>query len=184
MKRPSISTRTGDKGTTGLVNGKRVSKSSDRIQSYGDVDELNTIIGLVLAESTLPDPLRTQLCEVQRMLFTLGADLATPMDPEKDAVRISAENVEALEQWGQRLEEDLERLTHFVLPRGSRAVCLLHQARTVCRRAERWMVSLAEHEEVNEHARVYINRLSDYLFLASRTVSKHLKEEETPWIPS
>jgi len=184
MARPSISTRTGDSGKTGLFGGQRVSKASDRIQSYGDVDELNSLIGLVLSEADLPDSLRTQLCEMQRTLFVLGADLATPIEPGKDSLRVTEQNVTALELWGERLEAELPALTHFVLPRGPRAACVLHHARTVSRRAERWIVALAQKEDINEHARIYINRLSDYLFLASRTVTMHQDEEEVAWIPS
>jgi cob(I)alamin adenosyltransferase len=182
MARPSISTATGDTGTTGLYGGRRISKASPRIQAYGDVDELNAVLGLVLVESSLPPALQTQLMEIQRTLFTLGADLATPVDTGTPVQRISANHVSILEAWGYRFEANLPPLNKFILPSGSRAGCLLHQARTICRRAERWTVQLANDEAVNEHALVYLNRLSDYLFLAARTANQAAGQPETQWI--
>ena len=183
MSRPTLSTTTGDKGTTGLYGGQRVTKCSDRIQAYGDVDELNAVLGLILSEQELPKVLRTQLAEVQRTLFVLGADLATPLESSAKVDRITEDHVKVLEQWGMRLEEELPQLQHFVLPSGSQVGCLLHLARTVCRRAERWVVALCEKEHVSEPARIYINRLSDYLFLAARSANKALDQEEREWIP-
>lgn len=184
MVRPSISTTTGDKGQTGLYGGKRVSKASPRISAYGDLDELNAVLGLVLAEDNLPDTLRTQLNEIQRLLFSLGADLATPLDSSAKVMRFSEREVAILEQWGERHEQALPKLTHFILPRGPRSACLLHQSRTVCRRAERWVVELQKTEPVNEQALIWLNRLSDYLFLAARLAVKHVGAAETPWIPT
>ena len=181
MPRPTLSTATGDKGTTGLFGGKRVSKGSERIHGYGEVDELNAVLGLVLIED-LPEILKTQLSEVQRRLFTLGADLATPLESSAKVERMTEEDVSTLEQWGVRLEKDLPQLTHFILPSGSQPGCLLHLARTVARRAERWLTALAAKEELNEHAKVYINRLSDYFFLAARTANKHVGMEERQWV--
>ena len=180
--RPSISTRTGDRGTTGLYGGQRTSKSSPRIQAYGDVDELNALLGLVLCEHDLPEKLQTQLNEIQRVLFILGADLATPMESVAKVTRINEQHIEMVEQWGKRLEEALPSLTHFVLPSGTRSGCLLHHARTVCRRAERWVVALSEKETVNEHACIYLNRLGDYLFITARTANKAAGQEEREWI--
>ena len=182
--RPSISTRTGDKGSTGLYGGKRVQKFADRLQAYGDVDELNSVLGLVLAEKDLYPEVQTQLREIQRTLFSLGADLATPLDSEAKVDRISVEQIEHLERWGHGLEEMLPELHHFILPSGCSAGCTLHIARTVCRRAERWAVQTSKTEGVNPHALVYLNRLSDYLFLAARAVNWDAGEEETEWVPN
>jgi cob(I)alamin adenosyltransferase len=181
MTRPSLSTATGDDGTTGLIGGSRVSKSDERIWSFGEVDELNSIIGLVLAEGDLPLSLRDQLPQVQRTLFEVGTDLAAPANIIVD--RISSEHVATLERWGVALEAGLPPLTRFVLPGGSKAACFLHQARTVCRRAERCIIALAQKSEINPQLRVYINRLADYLFLAARTANMHAGAPETEWIP-
>ncbi|HLD63565.1 MAG TPA: cob(I)yrinic acid a,c-diamide adenosyltransferase, partial [Candidatus Peribacteraceae bacterium] len=155
---------------------------------------------LVLAETDVPDTLRTQLNEIQRLLFTLGADLATPMDGSTalpsaslragttgnraKVKRMGKREIEILEQWGERHEKNLPQLTHFILPRGPRTACLLHQARTVCRRAERWLVELQKTEAINEAALVWLNRLSDYLFLAARLACKHAGVEEVIWVPN
>ncbi len=180
MFQMSITTRTGDGGKTSLLGGKRISKSSERIQSYGDVDELNSIIGVVLVEK-ISSSLRTQLSEIQRMLFVLGADLAAPISQE--TIRISKENVVVLEDWMQKLEADLPPLKQFILPRGAKPACLLQQARAVCRRAERFAVSLSEKEDVNPQALIYINRLSDYLFLVARMANGDAGVQEVEWIP-
>jgi cob(I)alamin adenosyltransferase len=174
----------GDKGKTGLFGGDRVSKASFRLHAYGTVDELNAILGLILSESDVPDVLRTQLHQVQKDLFCLGADLATPIKKRDDrVVRMSEDEVKRLEKWGVEIEEDLPALQRFILPSGCKGAALLHQARTVCRRAERWLVHLAEEDPVNEHAQIYINRLSDYFFLASRSVNKAVGTPETEWLP-
>lgn len=182
MERPTISTKTGDKGMTGLFGGKRVSKTDPRIHAYGTIDELNAVIGIVLTEEILTPVLRKELAEVQRMLFIIGADLATPFEDNKASVpRVTLEHVSILESWGAALEQTLPALQKFVLPSGHRAGALLHLARTVCRRAERWIVGLSESEQVNSQLIIYVNRLSDYLFLASRTVNKTAGVAETEW---
>ena len=179
--RPTISTKTGDTGKTGLFGGQRISKNSNRLHAYGTVDELNSILGVVLSEPGIPMEVMENLENVQRMLFTVGADLATPYDSSLQVDRLPETAIEELEKHGHELEEQLEQLTHFVLPGGSRIGALLHQARTVCRRAERWIVALEEKDEVNDHVRVYINRLSDYLFLAARLVNKKMGVPEAQW---
>ncbi len=176
--RPTISTAGGDDGSTGLFGGERVSKASVRLHAYGTVDEMNAVLGLVLAED-IPEYLRTQLEQMQKDLFVLGSDLATPLS--KEGVRITHDDVQRIEHWGQEIESGLPALTQFILPSGCRAAALLHQARTICRRAERWLVHLAEEEEINEHAKIYLNRLSDYLFLVARAVNKEAKAQETQW---
>lgn len=167
----SIVTKTGDNGTTGLLGGSRVSKDSPRLHAYGTVDELNTVLGLVIAEEKMPEDVRIQVGSLQHILFRLGADLSAPAHLSIE--RMTKEDVTSLEEWIALLERDLPPLQNFVVPGGSRAAALLHQARTVCRRAERWVVGLTEEEKVNPHAQVYLNRLSDYLFLAARAVNMH-----------
>lgn len=181
--RPTISTGTGDDGTTGLLKGKRVSKSAMRIHAIGTIDELNAILGVVLSESGLPEQLRQPLGRVQRALFTVGADLASV----SGGSRLSALYIGELEQWGVAMEAALPSLSAFILPGGSHIAALLHQARAVCRRAERWVVGLSreEHAEgsecnrgVNPEVRVYLNRLSDCLFLAARMANREEAREE------
>jgi cob(I)alamin adenosyltransferase len=179
--RPSISTRTGDSGKTGLFGGQRVSKHSTRLHTYGTVDELNSVLGIVLAEPGVPQDIVDDLETIQRVLFSVGADLATPSDSAAKVDRVSVEIVTTLEKRALEIENRLEQLTHFILPGGSRVGALLHQARTVCRRAERWVVALQEKEEVNEYVCVYLNRLSDYFFLAARLVNKKMGVVEGEW---
>jgi cob(I)alamin adenosyltransferase len=157
-----ISTRTGDGGETGLGDGSRTSKASLRIAAIGDVDELNSTIGLLLAE-TLPDDVRASLGAVQHDLFDMGGELSIPGSAVLDDAAV------------KRLEEDIERfnaglppLREFILPGGSRTAALAHVARTVCRRAERSVVALAGEEPVGEPVRIYLNRLSDLLFIVAR----------------
>ena len=182
--RPTISTSGGDKGKTSLFGGDRVSKASNRIHAYGTVDELNAVLGLILAESDVPKQLKDQLHEIQKDLFCLGADLATPIKKSGDrVVRIEESDIRRIEEWGATLEQELPALQRFILPSGCRAAALLHQARTICRRAERWMVHLTADEPINDRALIYVNRLSDYFFLVSRAVNKAAKTPETEWIP-
>ncbi len=188
MERPTLSTRGGDRGETGLFGGRRISKTHPRIHAYGTVDELNAVLGLVLAEKELSPELRAHCTGIQKMLFTIGADLAAPgtrnQEPGTRSIpRVTKEDVERLEYWGVGLEQTLPELKHFILPSGSRVGSLLHLARTVCRRAERWVVELKEEEPVNEHVLMYLNRLSDFLFLAARSANKEADVQETEWIP-
>jgi len=162
---PSITTRTGDKGKTSIFGGKRVSKASERIHASGDIDELNAILGVILAEGKLRGDLRTQMIDIQKSLIILGSDISTPLKGP-DVLRINIQMVNTLEEWSEDLEKLLPPLTQFILPTG-----FLHQARAVCRRAERWAVALSEKEKINKQALIYINRLSDYLFLAARMVN-------------
>ncbi len=181
--RPSLSTTGGDKGKTSLFGGERVSKSSFRLHAYGTIDELNAVFGLVLAEEGVPEALHNQLHHIQKDLFCLGADLATPLSKTgSKVVRMEAADTARIEQWGHMLEESLPAMERFILPGGSRGGALLHQARTICRRAERWMVHLCEEEEVNKEALIYVNRLSDYLFLLSRKVNHVQGTKEVEWI--
>jgi cob(I)alamin adenosyltransferase len=178
--RPRISTGSGDDGSTGLLNGLRASKSSARLHAYGSIDELNAILGVVLAEE-LPAHLAAMLRDVQRVLFQLGSDLATPEHSTPAVPRVDLATVHALEERAHALEEMLPPLKRFILPGGTRSAAFLHQARTVCRRAERWMVELRRQEWVNGHALVYVNRLSDMLFLASRVANAAAGVAEEEW---
>ncbi|PTD96155.1 cob(I)yrinic acid a,c-diamide adenosyltransferase [Pseudothauera lacus] len=161
-----IYTRTGDAGTTGLGNGNRVSKNSLRIHSLGEVDELNAVIGLLLTED-LPDEIRALLTDVQNDLFDLGGEVCIP-----GMSMISERQVTRLENELDRMNEHLEPLKDFILPGGTRAAALAHMARTVCRRAERMLVGLAQEEAVNDGPRQYLNRLSDLLFVLGRALNR------------
>lgn len=161
-----IYTRTGDAGTTGLGDGKRVSKNSLRIHALGEVDEVNAIIGLLLTE-TLPEDVTALLTNVQHDLFDLGGEVCIP-----GMTMITDKQVTYLENELDRLNEDLDPLKDFILPGGTRAAAIAHHARTVCRRAERALVALALEEAVNDAPRQYLNRLSDLLFVLARVLNR------------
>jgi cob(I)alamin adenosyltransferase len=168
-----IYTRTGDAGTTALGSGDRVAKSHLRIHAYGTVDETNACLGMVRLHTTAPElaGLDAMLARIQNDLFDLGADLCVPETPDAgEGLRIEQSQVERLEREIDELNGDLEPLRSFVLPGGHPAAATLHLARTICRRAERLMVELAEAQAggVSEPAMRYVNRLSDYLFVAAR----------------
>ncbi len=163
----TIVTKTGDKGETGLFGGQRTSKTDVRIQTYGTVDELNAVLGLVLTENELSLQTYEQLGHIQNMLFRMGADLATPLTSKAHPPRIEKRHIEQLETWITSSENSIEMPQFFVLPGGSRTAALLHLARTVCRRTERLAAELAQSQDIGEHIVIYLNRLSDYLFIAS-----------------
>ncbi|TXT24164.1 MAG: cob(I)alamin adenosyltransferase [Gallionellaceae bacterium] len=169
-----IVTRTGDDGTTGLADGARVEKSSQRIHTIGDVDELNSHLGVLLAE-TLPQDIRELLLRVQNGLFDLGGALAYPGAP------FGEDKVAHLDVAIAHYNADLPPLKEFILPGGSRAAALCHLARTAARRAERDLVSLAQHEAPPEHGLPYLNRLSDLLFVLCRTLNREVGQAETLW---
>lgn len=176
-----VYTRTGDKGQTSLVGGDRVSKSSPRVCAYGDVDELNSALGIVIKE-TVDDELKDLIKVIQNDLFIIGAELASP--PELNVPRISEERVNDLESVIDKLLEELEPLKEFILPGGSGGAPYLHLARTVCRRAERTVVALMEEEkiagkEIGGNVLIYINRLSDLLFVMARIENSRLKFKES-----
>ena len=186
VKLNKIYTRTGDKGTTGLVGGVRVSKADPRVCAYGDVDETNSIIGLVRLHLE-NRALDAMLARIQNDLFDLGADLATPLPQDGDAdseyaLRMVAEQSTRLETELDELNADLSPLTSFVLPGGSPPAAYLHQARTVCRRAERNCVAFSQEADVNPHALTYLNRLSDFLFVAARWCNDQ-GETDVKWVP-
>ena len=179
-----IYTKTGDKATTALFTGKRVPKHHIRIESYGTVDELNSYLGLI-RDQEIDSASKDILALIQHKLFTLGAILAT--EPKKDdrlkIPRVHLEDIALLEKQMDAMNEDLPEMTHFILPGGHPTVSHCHIARTVCRRAERMISYLHENEPVPENVLAYINRLSDYLFVLARKLSKDLKAEEVKWIP-
>lgn len=179
-----IYTKGGDHGQTGLFGGQRVPKDHLRLHTYGTFDELNAVLGLVLAEPGLADasPVREALQRVQHELFQLGAELATPPGKTVSIRLIEAGDIEALEREIDRMEAGLEPLKTFILPGGSRAAAVLHLARTVCRRAERELVVLHRSEPVRTEVLGYVNRLSDYLFVAARKANAELKVADIPWV--
>ena len=183
-----VYTRTGDKGDTALVGGKRVAKDSLRIEAYGTVDELNSIVGLARAfnQEATPEPARDQLEDVlkrlQNELFDLGSELATPAEARYQGMfRVGDEQVKALEDLMDRCEKDLEPLKSFVLPGGGRVSAFLHQCRTVCRRAERTVLRLSREEDIGPEPVRYLNRLSDLFFVLSRWIGKQNEERELLW---
>jgi cob(I)alamin adenosyltransferase len=184
-----IYTRTGDSGETGLFGGQRVRKDHVRVEAYGDVDELNSLIGLAIAGLDPGDAgaaIAERLRVVQSELFTLGANLATPR-PEDGGRENSAippvdpTRIEALERWIDEAEAGVEPLRNFVLPGGSEAAARLHVARTACRRAERRTITLAYEAHIDENVVVYLNRLSDYLFTLARLANRLADVQDTPW---
>lgn len=182
-----IYTRTGDNGTTGLVTGPRRSKNDLRVEAYGSIDEANAFVGLARQHTKDMGELDSMLMRIQNDLFDLGADLATPDTGEElahEPLRIVAAQVSRLEGEIDRLNAELEPLRSFVLPAGSAASATLHAARTVARRAERQMVALAgtQGEAVSREAIAYINRLSDFLFVAARWANDKGRADVL-WIP-
>ena len=185
-----IYTKTGDKGTTALFGGTRVPKHHLRIESYGTVDELNSYIGLI-RDQNIDEKAIDSLIRIQNELFTLGAMLATP--PEKEVLKngkerlnipkISTDNIAVLESEIDTMNLDLPQMTNFILPGGNQTVSFCHIARCVCRRAERLATNLNETESINQDILRYLNRLSDYLFVMARKLTKDLSVKETPWIP-
>ncbi len=183
-----VYTRTGDKGDTALVGGKRVPKDSPRIEAYGTVDELNAIVGLARAcnhegaATAARDRLEDILKRIQNELFDLGSELATPPDAVYDGMfRVGDGEVTALELLMDDCEKDLEPLDSFVLPGGGRVSALLHQCRTVCRRAERIVLRLGREEDIGTGPLRYLNRLSDLFFVLSRWIGKQNGEREFLW---
>ncbi len=171
-----IYTRTGDAGTTGLGDGSRVRKDSHRVEAYGSVDELNSCIGMVLAVDGLPEGLTAQLEEIQHDLFDLGGELCMP-----GYEAIADEFVERLEGWLDEHNEQLPALKEFILPGGGPAAAACHLARTVCRRSERRVWTLAQHETVRDAVPRYLNRLSDLLFVIARVLARHESGREVLW---
>ena len=171
-----IYTRTGDDGTTGLGSGERVAKDSKRVEAYGTVDELNSLIGLALAEGDLTPEIESCLTLVQHELFDLGGELCIP-----GTTAITAKSVTGVEKSLDAFNADLPPLKDFVLPGGVKGAAVCHVARSVCRRAERRVLSLTREESVNENAIKYLNRLSDLLFVLARVLNRKAGQPEPLW---
>lgn len=176
-----IYTKTGDKGTTALFGGTRVSKHNLRIEAYGTVDELNAVLGL-LADQEANTHRVEELRGIQSYLFTIGSHLAAAPGKKLDYLpALSASAVSDLEKSIDQMDSELEPLKYFILPGGHQAVSFSHLARTVCRRAERRCTALHDLEPIDEHIIVYLNRLSDYLFTLGRMLARELDVKEIPW---
>lgn len=182
MKKSMVYTRTGDKGTTSLVGGQRVSKTDARIESYGTIDELNSFVGLLITELTDQADLDF-LRFVQHKLFTIGSYLAT--DQENTELRIeskvTSESITKIEQEIDRIDNELPKTKHFVLPGGNKSAALAHVCRTICRRAERRIYTLIEIAPIEDNVLIFINRLSDYLFVLARKECIKNNGEEIIW---
>jgi len=183
-----VYTRSGDRGETGLVGGARVPKDALRIEAYGTIDELNSVVGLARAfnREAAPSPARAQLEEIlkriQNDLFDLGGELATPADAFYEGMfRVGTDEVAALERVIDACQRDLAPLESFVLPGGGRVSAFLHQCRTVCRRAERIVLRLSREQTIGPWPLRYLNRLSDLFFVLSRWIGKHSGESEDLW---
>ncbi len=170
-----IYTRTGDDGTTGLGDGSRIPKDDARVEAMGAVDELNSTVGLIRTEN-LPEDIAATLSGIQHNLFNLGGELSIP-----GYQLVSSEAIDALERDLDRLNEELDPLKEFILPGGTRAAAWCHLARSICRRAERRVVTLAAETELAGNPRQYLNRLSDYLFVLSRYLNKAAGESDVLW---
>lgn len=191
-----IYTKTGDAGQTRLSNNELTQKTDLRVAAYGEVDELNSAVGLVLADQQLPDDVRAVLSHIQNELFDLGADLSNPVvpDPPYEPLRIIPESIEQLERWCDLFSEELPNLRSFILPGGGEAAARLHLCRTIARRAERTAWTAAEqyglaedgHQGeggVNILAIKYLNRLSDLMFILARYVTAQSGDVEVLWVP-
>jgi cob(I)alamin adenosyltransferase len=184
-----VYTRTGDRGETALVGGKRVPKDSLRIEAYGTIDELNSIVGLarVFNEESIDAGeahrfMDEVLCRLQDELFDIGSELATPPEfYQQGMYRVSGDEIDRLEKLMDKCQEELEPLKSFILPGGGRIGAYLHQCRTVCRRAERDILRLSREEEISPDLIKYVNRLSDLFFVLSRWIAKQTGEQEYLW---
>jgi len=179
-----IYTKTGDTGETSLWNGQRVPKTDARIVAYGAVDELNSSLGCVLA-AELPDELRTMLTRIQNDLFDVGADLCVPESddpPPYPPLRVTAEQVAQLERWIDSANEQLQPLKSFILPGGTMTAAQLHVSRTICRRTEIEVLRLSAREQINAQVVIYLNRLSDLLFVLARCANSN-GQNDLLWVP-
>ena len=188
MRLTSIYTKIGDKGTTMLAGGKKVPKDSARIEAYGTIDELNSFLGLLRDKLTQTDSKKfidiiASLLKIQNEMHDLGGELATPHEILVNSRQqlVSQKDIARLEQEMDAFNETLEPLSNFVLPGGHELVSYAHICRTICRRCERRVVTLSTSEEIREEARIYVNRLSDWLFIAGRTIGSRLQVSEILW---
>jgi len=179
-----IYTKTGDQGKTSLLGGSRVAKYNLRIEAYGTVDELNASVGM-LRSMEIPAIMTDMLIEIQNKLFTIGSRLASePGDPKIKLPKLSEEDTVYLEKKIDEMDEELPEMRNFVLPGGHPAVAQAHVARCICRRAERIVLHLKDESDVPPEIPIYLNRLSDFLFVLSRKISQHLAAPEIPWVPN
>lgn len=175
-----IYTKTGDDGTTGLFSGKRVAKNSSYIEAYGTVDEVNSWIGFALV-SCQDNEIKTCLLQIQHDLHAVCADLATPLDANAKVERVDLKRADRLEKWIDTFEKELKPLTQFILAGGSELAAKLHIARTVARRAERLAVAHSQMEGISNPALVYLNRLSDFLFVLARVANHRAGQADVLW---
>ena len=178
-----IYTKKGDKGETSLIGGVRVKKSNVRIHAYGTVDELNSVVGIV-RDSTNESTIRKQLLEIQNQLFVIGSHLASAPSSKMQIPDINIKEITQLELYIDEMNTSLPELKTFILPGGNISSSYCHLARTVCRRAERWVIEVSEEETVDPLIIAYLNRLSDYFFVLCRRISLINDAEEIPWNPN
>jgi cob(I)alamin adenosyltransferase len=179
-----IYTKTGDKGDTGLIDGSRLSKSHLRIVAYGEVDEANSHVGLIISKiemNSIFEDVRKNLLGIQQDLFVLGAELANPNSLKDNKMLVKKEMISAIEKHIDNFESELKPISHFVLPGGTIESSLFHICRTVVRRAERSAVALAKEQEINQEIVTYLNRLSDLFFVLARVTNKRKKRNDIPW---
>jgi len=176
-----IYTKTGDDGKTSLFDNTRVWKSHDRIMSYGAIDELNSTLGIVLSMK-LDNDLNEIVSKIQNDLFIVGSDLANP-DMNNQEIRTTKKMVSVLEDVIDKLENELSELTSFILPGGTILASIIHLARTIARRAETYVVALSQNEEITNESFIYLNRLSDLLFIIARTINKRNNIKDVIWKP-
>ncbi|MBT8401605.1 MAG: cob(I)yrinic acid a,c-diamide adenosyltransferase [Rhodothermia bacterium] len=176
-----IYTRTGDSGTTGLFGAGRVSKNHPRIEAYGTVDELNATIGIARAAISDNQHMNGLLTSIQEELFRIGSDLATPEESDASVPRVTRREIDDLEMAIDRVESELQPLKAFILPAGTALASALHLSRTVCRRAERRVVELAESASINENVAIYLNRLADLLFVLARAANARSGSSDEKW---
>lgn len=179
-----IYTKTGDKGDTGLIDGSRISKSDLRIMAYGEVDEANSHIGLIISnieKNSIFDDVKKILLNVQQDLFVLGAELANPKTLKDDNMLVKREMISTIEKYIDNFESELAPLSNFILPGGSVESSLLHICRTVVRRAETSAVALAKEQKINQGILTYLNRISDLFFVLARVTNKRQKRNDIPW---
>ena len=179
-----IYTKTGDKGDTGLIDGSRVSKSDLRIIAYGEVDEANSHIGLIISnieKNSIFDDVKKILLDVQQDLFVLGAELANPNTLKDDNMLVKREMISTIEKYIDNFESELAPISNFILPGGSIESSLIHICRTVVRRAETSAVALAKEQKINQEILTYLNRISDLFFVLARVTNKRQKRNDIPW---
>ena len=179
-----IYTKTGDKGDTGLIDGSRISKSDLRIIAYGEVDEANSHIGLIISnieKNSIFDDVKKILLNVQQDLFVLGAELANPNTLKDDNMLVKREMISTIEKYIDNFEFELAPISNFILPGGSIESSLLHICRTVVRRAETSAVALAKEQKINQEILTYLNRISDLFFVLARVINKRQKRNDIPW---